>query len=209
MALPHTSPAAGTTSSFEEISPLQSPASSRDDDLFPTLSLHVGFCDIEQRLTIAFPHSAVIVSHVSRAFPFPPHSDLGCTNTATWQLHQGPSWSLFPATWPCLNSLPSETESHFSGPQPRLCRTGLGALWAAQHPQGPSYSTGTAMPLWELEGDLQTQQGCARHQWFWSQHKTDSCISVSFSFKTAARQSWQLRVFPVYSQTSHCCYSWS
>lgn len=71
LALPYTSPPAGTTSSFVEISPLQSQVRSRDDDLFPTLSLRVDFCDIEQRLEIAFPHSEVLVSHLPGAFPFP------------------------------------------------------------------------------------------------------------------------------------------
>lgn len=108
-------------------------------------------------------------------------------------LHQRPSWSFFPSSLTCASILPpSAIGSHSCGPEPRFCRAGLWALWAAQHPQGPNYSTNTAMSHWDLEGDLQTQQGCARHQWFWSQHRTDNCTSDNFSFKTAARQSWQL-----------------
>lgn len=105
---------------------MQSSTRFRDDDLFPTLSLHVGFCDIEQRLATAFPHSAVKVSHLPGAFLFP--------TSQTWDVpaHQHDSYIrelLFPSYLTCASILsPSEIGSHSSVPQPRFCRTGLGAL---------------------------------------------------------------------------------
>lgn len=58
----------------------------RDDGLFPPLSLHVDFSDMEQRLAVTFPHSAVTISHLPGAFPFP--------STLTWDVptHQHDSY---------------------------------------------------------------------------------------------------------------------